>query len=545
MIPLGEFMEKRLFLAIFLSLLVAWTFQSTFNPRPKPGEERLPQDIAAQDLKRSSADVKVSGTVSLAAPEKEAAFTEEISVLEDAGLRIELTNIGGVVRLIESKDLGHVIPVRNYAGLSSFDHKQFTVVSSGKRTITYQHIEGDWLVSREYRIEKNRTFSCQLTIKNNSQGQASLVDSMSAFIIDLSKLDNPKDPKHARSADWTLFEYALKSDKKFIRKNNIVNLNDQWNKEQDINVNWFGFRDRYFTTIAEPAFEVGKYRIKALSVDELDIGTPISLINVVPDQEFKFSFLVYAGPQRPEDLKAAKTGFEKMMVFSDWGWLNAVSMAIYWLLGTTHKIVPIWGLCIIIVSLIVYGIMYPLTLKSLTSMKKMQSLQPKIKAIQEKHKKNPEKMNQEVVELYKQHGVNPLGGCLPMLLQMPVFVGLYQVLWRSIYFRGEKFLWIKDLSMPDRLIKFPVNIPIIGDYFNILPLLMVGIMALQQHFSSKSMVITDPQQASQQKMMATMMPIMIGFMFYNFASGLNLYFVVFYLLSTATQWKLSQERAAV
>jgi YidC/Oxa1 family membrane protein insertase len=126
-----------------------------------------------------------------------------------------------------------------------------------------------------------------------------------------------------------------------------------------------------------------------------------------------------------------------------------------------------------------------------------------------------------------------------MLLQMPIFVGLYQVLWRSVYFRGQSFLWMKDLSLPDQTIKLSFTIPFLGEYVNILPILMVGIMAVQQNLNMKSMAATTPDQASQQKMMAVVFPILIGFIFYNMASGLNLYFVIFYLLSTLTQWKIS------
>lgn len=176
-------------------------------------------------------------------------------------------------------------------------------------------------------------------------------------------------------------------------------------------------------------------------------------------------------------------------------------------------------------------------------MRKMQLLQPKIKMLQEKHKKSPEKLNQEIVQLYKENNVNPLSGCLPMLLQMPIFVGLYQVLWRSIYFRGESFLWMKDLSLPDRLIKLPVNVFWLGEYFNILPVLMVVVMAIQQKISMNSMAV-DSEQAAQQKMMATFFPIFIGFIFYHFSSGLNLYFVVFYILSALTQWNISRNKVS-
>jgi YidC/Oxa1 family membrane protein insertase len=124
---------------------------------------------------------------------------------------------------------------------------------------------------------------------------------------------------------------------------------------------------------------------------------------------------------------------------------------------------------------------------------------------------------------------------------MPVFIGLYQVLWRSVSFKGAKFLWIKDLSEPDRLFLLPFNIPFLGNEFNVLPFVMMGVMFIQQKLSSKNMVVVDPSQAAQQKMMATIMPVFLGVIFYKFASGLTLYFTMFYCFSTFTQWKLSKD----
>ncbi len=173
-------------------------------------------------------------------------------------------------------------------------------------------------------------------------------------------------------------------------------------------------------------------------------------------------------------------------------------------------------------------------------MRKIQDLQPKMAELREKYKNDPQKLNTEVVQLYKIHNINPLAGCLPMLLQMPVFISLYQVLWRTHNFQGAEFLWIKDLSLPDRLIVFTQEFPFIGNELNILPFFMSIVMFFQQKLSSKSMVISDPSQEMQQKMMMYIFPLFIGGIFYHFASGLTLYFTVFYLLSTLTQYKMSK-----
>jgi len=181
-----------------------------------------------------------------------------------------------------------------------------------------------------------------------------------------------------------------------------------------------------------------------------------------------------------------------------------------------------------------------LTAKGMSSMRKMQTLQPEMSTLKEKHKGNPQKLNKEMIGLYKKHKINPASGCFLLLLQMPVFFGLYQVLWRSVAFKGANFLWIKDLSAPDRLIIFPFSAPFVGNELNILPILMGIMMFFQQKVTSKNMVVTDSAQAAQQKMMQTFFPILMVFIFYKFASGLALYFTMFYLLSTFTQIKMAK-----
>ena len=205
------------------------------------------------------------------------------------------------------------------------------------------------------------------------------------------------------------------------------------------------------------------------------------------------------------------------------------------------KIFKNLGVCIILLAITIFFVTYPLTRKSMESMKKIQVLNPEIARIKEEYKNNQEKQQKATMELYRKHKVNPLGGCLPMLLQMPIFMGLFQLLGRSVVFKGASFLWIKDLSEPDRLIVFSQFFPIIGNEFNILPILYAGLMVLQQKFSSKNMAgAATPEMAQQQKMMMVFMPVLICFIFYKFASGLALYFSVFYVLQTFVQWKMSK-----
>ena len=531
-------MEKRLFMAVLLSLMVVFGFQALFAPKNVPVQTS--QSIAVNAVKEASAVVPAVSSPVLVAEKKSTPFIEKAVSIENGQLLVNISNKGGNIDSIHLKEYNYLSPVKSVLSFDLFEGLEFQIQSLGmdKARLTYK--SADWQVTKDFVLNNDHTLSSIITIKNVSAAAKSFSGKRSDFIVDTSRLDT----RNVQS-DFTLYEYSIKTDKRMVRKDNARNFSEKWNKEEVAKTEWTAFRDKYFVTLVQPQVAENNYLIKMLSNQDLYIGTTLTGVVVDPGSSLKYTYKIYAGPQRLDLLNNADKAFSNVMVFSNWGWLDAISKGIYWLLGTIHKFMPIWGLCIILISLIVYGIMYPLTAKSLVSMKKLQVLQPKMKELQEKYKSNPERLNKEIVELYRVHQVNPLSGCLPMLLQMPIFVGLYQVLWRSVYFRGESFLWMKDLSLPDHTLKLPFTIPFLGDYLNILPILMVAIMALQQNLNMKSMATANPDQAAQQKMMAIFFPILIGFIFYNMASGLNLYFVVFYVLSTVSQWHISRTTQAV
>jgi YidC/Oxa1 family membrane protein insertase len=173
------------------------------------------------------------------------------------------------------------------------------------------------------------------------------------------------------------------------------------------------------------------------------------------------------------------------------------------------------------------------------SMKEMQLLQPKVEELRKAYKDNPQKMNKEIMELYREHKVNPLGGCLPLLLQMPIFFALYNELMRSIVLKGATFLWIKDLSEPDRLLSLPKGLPVIGGELNILPIIMAIGMFLQQKISLAN---TSGEAAEQQKIMLIVMPVMFGLIFYRMPSGLVLYWFVNSALMLIFQLRMNKAR---
>ncbi|MCR4440164.1 MAG: membrane protein insertase YidC [bacterium] len=237
-------------------------------------------------------------------------------------------------------------------------------------------------------------------------------------------------------------------------------------------------------------------------------------------------FLVFLGPLDYSTVRGPGVGLERMMSLG-WKVIQPFSKAVLWCLKALHAVIPNYGWVIVVFSLIVKIVLYPLTHKSFKSMHKMQELQPRLIALREKYGKDPQRLNEETMKLYKEAGVNPMGGCLPLLLQMPLLYALFVVFRNTISFRGQGFvLWIKDLANPDTVAVLPFSIPMYGNLVNILPLLMGVTMLIQQKMSVK-----DPKQ----KMMVYLMPIFFTLLFNSFPSGLNLYYMLFNVLSILQQ----------
>jgi YidC/Oxa1 family membrane protein insertase len=238
-------------------------------------------------------------------------------------------------------------------------------------------------------------------------------------------------------------------------------------------------------------------------------------------------YTIYWGPIDYRKLRLANVGLEKTM---DWGWsiIKPFSMAILLALQWLGGVIPNYGAVIIVFSILIKIVLWPLTRKSQISMKKMAVLQPEIHALRDKHKANPQAMNKAIMALYKEKGVNPASGCIPLLFQMPVLYGLFVIFQATIEFRQAPFiLWITDLSRPDYVLDLPFAIPLYGASIAILPL----IMGVTQFIMSLK-TVTDPNQ----KMMAYIMPVFMTLIFNQFPSGLTLYYTLYNV------WALLEQR---
>ena len=247
----------------------------------------------------------------------------------------------------------------------------------------------------------------------------------------------------------------------------------------------------------------------------------IEVSRVKVDDSFDF----YFGPVDYDNLRTFNIGLENSMEFG-WKLIRPISKLILKLLMFLYKMIPNYGIAIIIMSIMIKVVFYPLTHKGMRSTHKMQEIQPLIKEVQSKYKNNPQKAQKEVMAIYKEHGVSPLGGCLPLLLQMPVFFALYPVLQSTIALRHANFIfWIKDLAIPDP--------------YYILPIIMGISMFLQQKLMSpKPSSNMDEKQMAQmktQKMMMYGMPIFLVFIFKSLPAGLVLYWFSYNILSIGEQ----------
>lgn len=312
-------------------------------------------------------------------------------------------------------------------------------------------------------------------------------------------------------------------------------------------IDWLAVRNKYFAAImipTDPALLEGAY-IEGQTIPTKNLGLKeiYNVRLVVPfkgtDVERR-SIDLYIGPVDYDLLKEIDLNLTALVDFGTFFGLKFVvrPIAEYLLLPLLkflNMFIPNYGVVIIIFSLIIKIVVYPLTRKSFQSMKKMQLLQPKITELKEKFKDDPQKMNKETMKLYQTYGVNPAGGCLPILLQMPIFIALWGLFQAATELRQQPFVfWINDLSTPDIIFDLGFKIPLFGVREISGLALLMGITT----FVQQKMSIKDPKQQA----LVYMMPIMLTFLFMTFPSGLNLYYFMFNVFSIAQQYYINQKK---
>jgi YidC/Oxa1 family membrane protein insertase len=411
------------------------------------------------------------------------------------------------------------------------EKEQLRLVNAGEKgEITFtKSLENGWKVFKRYRFSSDQyAIDLEVEVQNNSSKE----------IISQLELEWIGKIELAKLADEGNKDYGLKS---VFFKNNKVETKDlggtgssgcipgcgtQKRKIEPFetsdkgDIRWYAFTGEYFTAllISPPAEKNITLSVKGDEKNLLQASVITSPFSIPSNQAVKIPYRIYMGPKEEGQLKTLGVSAEKLV---DFGFFTVVAKPLIWLLKFTNKGTKNFGIDIIILSILIKIIFLPLTQISFKSMKEMQKVQPEMARLKETYKNDKARLQQEIMLLYKRRKINPMSGCLPMVIQIPVFIALYNALQYTIEMRHAPFfLWMKDLAAKD-----PIYIT---------PLIMGATMVIQQKMTPSA---ADPAQAK----MFMLMPVMFTFLFLNFPSGLVLYWLVNNILSIAHQYYLNKK----
>jgi YidC/Oxa1 family membrane protein insertase len=522
-------MEKKLIIAIALSIFIIVGFQYLFV-KPSIQASRKTAESVPEAQERPAPDTNFTKAPEGPSPD------ENEAEMETDKYMLTFSNIGGAIKKIQLKDykkagtdealiLADITNPREYIFSMNDNWKRLSLnnlpyeVNRTRDEITYSLKTEGLEITKRYILHNHKhLIELQLLVRNISGSPKEL----SYHLVGGSGL------KETKPDDKRFVEVTAKIDG--------TNVNFKRPKQKIINpgnVNWSALKSKYFSIVLKPLaqtknqfYSEGKDGILVSGVETQDVTIPAGSF-------IENRFVLYAGPSQTTVLKEAGYEFDETI---NYGFFGGISKALLAVMRICYNLTHSWGISVILLAVFLNILLFPLTLKSFKSMQKMQALHPQMEKLKAQNKDNPQRLNKEMMELYRKHKINPFGGCLPLLLQMPIFFALYQALIKSIELRGSGFLWIKDLSMPDA-VKIPVALPILGNSINILPILMIIATIIQQNLSTKSMgtAVTE-EQKQQQRMMMFMMPVMFGLIFYNMPSGLVLYWLVNTVLTVLEQF---------
>jgi YidC/Oxa1 family membrane protein insertase len=536
-------MEKRVLIAVLLSIVVMYGYSFLVTPTP-PG--KIPQNKQPSQQQISTTPSPAVKTVTQATLPVTvvSAGTKDVVVESDLYTAVFSTNGATLKRLVLKKyksstapnavqialidenapekyslqTIGNGLPIDRGAIYSASADK-LLIGKGEKKSLEFvtKTKSGDYVKKTFTFTSGSYNISIEQQFGNFSGAKR---DGFLQLIVMNRYVKDPNESSYDVHGPTTYVDNSLQTQK-------MADL-EKGAKSFDKNVSWSGFEDKYFlnAAIAEKG-SIAAVQVRQNSgyVENIISSPRLSLAH---GDSVSVSYRLFFGPKELDILKAQGSRLEEVI---DFGWFSAIAKPLLYALKFFYKYVQNYGVAIIIITVILKVLFYPLTNKSYKSMKEMQKLQPKMEALKEKFKNDRDAMNKAVMELYKTHKVNPMGGCLPMVVQIPVFFALYKALMFSIELRHAPFmLWINDLSAPDALFgHLPMALPFLGGFpIGPLPLLMGATMVIQQKMTPSNM---DPMQA---KMMMAL-PFIFTFMFLNFPSGLVLYWLVNNILTIAQQ----------
>lgn len=502
-------MDKKTLLAVLVSIgiLIGYnTLLSKVLPRKDVSQSGNPEQAAPSRGIAKSTEIGKSNAITYPQAEISADIIKEYD-MGSYTFSISLTT--GVIKSIFLQDFSHNILVTNVLSIDTLPKDVvYKVQVSEKNLKIIGFIGGEAVIEKTISLVDDYAFKARITFLRPALSPASI------------GLQISRDP----DANYARYQEVFFKNE-YIRRTPLANIK-KLVEYQD--VKYVGYRDTYFCLVVAPA----DFR-SVLSANSQKASDNSALVSWPVVNEAS-EFLFYVGPQDVKLLKQYQFGD-----IVNYGFFHPVSLGILYILAFVQGLVNSWGLSIIIVTIIINIILFPLTKQSTKSMKQMQSIQKDIEKLRTKYTDNPQKLNKEIMEMYKVNRINPLAGCLPWLLQIPFFFGFFQILNRYISIRGSHFLWITDLSQPDQLFKLPLVLPFgFGEHFNILPLLLIGIMFFQQ----KITMVSSGSQNDQQKMLMIILPIIMGLVFYKFSAALVIYWITNSVTMTYYQYRLLKSK---
>jgi YidC/Oxa1 family membrane protein insertase len=518
--------DRNLLLAFALSFLVlsVWTMMQP-PTHPKPASAPQAEVPAPEDAGIPAAPAQ---SVAIARPLYLAELSNEGASLRDWELTRYHDQYGDPIRLVNRGDpLATAATPFEELALGDLSKQAWRIESRSDTEVRFA-----W-ESRGVAVRKTFTFSddgydFRLRIDVSNRSQAPIAPAFSVLLPLVERPGNDFREQSATALVVGALEYtplgSLGSAGMFGW---LTGKKPGGSVDYAGDVDWAGVATPYFLAAFFPD-QPSAARTRFVSLEPGKRGAVqvyFDPVTLPPSQSATREYRVYLGPKEIERLEA----FAPSAVSSidlGWSFVQPMTRAFGWLLAVLYSFVPNYGLSIILLTILVRVAMAPLTVKQMRSMERMRLLQPKIKEIQEKYGADRQKQSEAMMSLYRQEKVNPLGGCLPMFLQLPVFVGLFYALRSSIQLRQAPFFgWIDDLAAPDLLFSIPgIDLPV-----RVLPLLMGASMFVQQKITPMQM---DPAQA---RMMLIMMPGMMTVVSYSFPSGLVLYWMMSNVLAIAHQ----------
>ncbi|MEJ2365031.1 MAG: membrane protein insertase YidC [Deltaproteobacteria bacterium] len=556
-------MEKRVLLAIVLCLMVLVLWEKFFVPKRKPApptatpeiEKTTPSPVKPEAAPQPQLPVsqtppsppilppQVSHTgkdVVVETPLYRAVFTETGARLKSFVLKkfretikknspgMELVKTTKIEELpLPFNFLNNPVAALNLAPYAA-DQTSLRVSGGETKTLTFRYEAPGWLRISRQCVFYGDKYLIDLNIRVKNLSSQAWENSPTLSLINL--------PISSSSGSRYTFQGpALFSNNK-LEEVKFKKIKGEM--EVPGPIDWVAYTSQYFTMAVVPIDLVPNHaQLEALDtarqmVESTLIGPKITL---QPGAEQEFSYKLYMGPKEESYLSAADPKLKNVI---NYGWFDIIAQPLLKCLKFSHRFTHNYGVDIIILTILIKLLFWPLTHKSYVSMRQMKKLQPKMQKLREKYKDDKEKMNQEIMQMYRTYKVNPVGGCLPMILQIPVFFALYRVLYSALAIRHAPFIWwINDLSAPDRL---PLGFKIPIHYWNLdqgLPVLTI-LMGISMFFQQKMSPTTgDPRQ---EKMMM-MMPVVFTFFFINFPSGLVLYWLVNNILSIGQQYYINKK----